>query len=579
MSAARKNILGLSFGHGDSAAALIQDDQLIAAVEQERLNRVKHYAGFPEQAIKYCLDKAGLMPHQIDQIAIAKSPSRVRSLASMMQYPADFCFRVQRFWKHRGQQAYQFEQNSLDLSKVVYTEHHEAHAASVMDQIGGDAAILTFDGLGDFTSTAYWETDNYQLKNLGRLYFPDSLGYLYTAITQFLGYPHYGDEFKVMGLSSYGMPRYVDQLGQLVKLNKNGFKLNSDFFKPKILLKSFTIENQQPKINPMVDFIKLEALLGIKKPTNPLAPSQQQMDLAKSLQTVFELTANHLLKVLASKTGQRNLAVAGGCAHNSVWVGQVLKNSPFKSIVTPAACHDAGIAIGAARLANNRPISYKTEHPSLLGPDINSSEKFNPEDYPHFERSIDNQKELIEFITSKVIDQKILGLYQGRLEFGPRALGNRSIIADPRSNQMKEILNTRVKHREWFRPFAASVLKDQQHHWFENTYDAPNMEAVFVVKPSCRPLIPAVVHHDQTCRIQSVSQKSQPFYWNLIYDFYQRTGVPMLINTSFNDSEPIVASPQDAYRCFANTEMDYLIIESFVFSKNSASKATHGNLT
>lgn len=570
-------ILGLSFGHGDSSAALIVDGKLIAAAEEERFNRIKHYALFPDESVKFCLKEAGLNVSDVQVVAIARKPFNLffKRLNQLLSQPG----LISMAFKKSSDSPMTFSQWLFNMGlshvRVKSFEHHYAHMMSSRYLSGEeDQAFLSFDGLGDFVSAAIGKTEKNNIKILDRVVFPHSLGFFYTAMTQYLGFPHFGDEFKVMGLSSYGQPSYLSQMRNLVReVEPFGFRLNLEAFPLLKKTNLFSVVDSRPHIEPFYNRQYLTSILGLppRKKGEPL--EKIHWDLAASIQVRFEQVANHLLRGLESQVpSTETLALSGGCAHNSVWVGKIPKNSRFKDIRVAPASHDAGIAVGAAIAAAETPvtISSPTTGWALLGPkpqDLRSA----PAELE--EHRFSKESKLIEFLSNELADGKIVGVARGRLEFGPRALGNRSILADPRQADMKEKLNARVKHRESFRPFAASVLSDYQEHWFENSFFAPTMEAVFPVRPSMREKISGVVHVDGSCRIQSVSQTQQPFFWNLIEAFRKKTGIPMLINTSFNDSEPIVLSSDDAIRCFLTTDMDYLLLEDRLFSKRSATIA------
>lgn len=576
-----KVILGMSFGHGDSSACLVVEGKLVAACEEERFNRIKHYAGYPNASIQFCLKEAGLSPRDVEVLAIAKKPYNqfFSRLKLGLSHPFLLMDKI-RSPREKGMRFFDWAlSQNLSHAKLRRCEHHYAHLMSARylpeaKETCEPFALLSFDGLGDFVSTAIGKSTPDGVKIIHRLTYPHSLGFFYTAMTQYLGFPYFGDEFKVMGLSSWGEPRFLSQMRNLVKENEAfGFRLNLEAFPILKKPQAFQTKQNQPWVDTLFNANYLTTVLGVppRKAKEPL--QQVHHDLAKSIQLRFEEVANRLLEVLAQAVPSDTLALAGGCSHNSVWVGKIPQNSPFKKIYVAPASHDAGIAVGAALAAYGERVE---PHETLKG----SWALLGPK--PHWEEAISSSEELqeitldskstIDFIATEISLGKIVGFAQGRLEFGPRALGNRSILADPRKAEMKEILNARVKHRESFRPFAASVLEEYQNDWFENVFYAPTMEAVFPVKESKKHLIAGVVHADNSCRIQSVTQKQQPIYWELIEAFRQKTGIPLLINTSFNDSEPIVLSAKDAVRCFLTTEMDYLFIEGRLFSKQRNKK-------
>ncbi len=572
-------ILGVSFSHGDSSAALIIDGVLVAGAEEERFTRVKHYALFPNQSIEYCLKHAGIKPSEVKTVAIAHRPRNVwrQKLALLIGHP-----NLVRARKTGGWISYVKELKSIGFRwfDVTYVEHHLAHLMSARYLAGPeDMALLSFDGLGDFVSAAFAKAQGHKIEVLDRVYFPHSVGYFYTAMTQYLGFTHFGDEFKVMGLSSYGQPRYLSVMRQLIRESANfGFVINLEAFP---ILKSpmgFSIEKAQPRIRPFYNSSVLTQMTGVppRKYTDSL--TRVHWDLARSVQDRFEEIATHLLQYVHERVGGDSIGLAGGCAHNSVWIGKIPSLSRFKKVHVAPASNDAGIAIGAAVYAADREIAVQGEHWALLGPtgdDFPSEKNFR---YPFRvdERVFEDELELIHWIVDELMQEKIVGILRGRMEFGPRALGNRSIVCDPRVPTMKDRLNERVKHRELFRPFAASVLWEHQSDWFKNSFFSPAMEAVFEVQEKVRNRIPAVVHVDNTCRIQSVIRGTQPFFWGLIEQFRRKTGVPLLLNTSFNDCEPIVASPKDALDCFANCEMDHVVIGNRVISRLLAKTALTG---
>ena len=575
MSAKPSIVLGITYGHGDSAAAVIVDGCLLAAAEEERFTRIKHYALFPLQAIAYCLYHAKISASDVQVVAIARQPGAHfgKKLSLLWQYPQLYKGRKSHNSDPSQKQRLRkmLKQAGLKSAKIVYTEHHLAHLLSARFLApSNDVALLSFDGMGDFTSVATGRPTDFGVEILDRIHYPHSLGFFYEAMTRYLGFPHFGDEFKVMGLSSYGKPRYLTALRELIREDAGfGFHLNLEAFP---LLKQpmgFHIKDGQPVTEPFYNRPLLTQIIGLpqRKSKDPL--EQEHRDLAKSVQARFEEVANHLLKKLHEKLPAPTVALAGGCAHNSVWVGKIPGSTPFTDVVVAPASNDAGLAVGAAIGASQVRVIPEGQHWALLGMDHSESTKHAPDSPPaeFHEQSFSDDESLIDWMVGELTKKKIIGLYRGRMEFGPRALGNRSILADPRWAEMKDKLNHRVKHRETFRPFAASVLWEHQEAWFNDSFFCPSMEAVFIVNESCQQRIPGVVHVDKTCRIQSVVRDTQPFYWQLIEAFRKKTGVPMLINTSFNDCEPIVCTEKDAWECFNNTELDHLVIGSRVFSR------------
>lgn len=559
------HILGISYSHGDSSACIIRDGILIAAAEEERFNRIKHYALFPQRAIAYCLKEAGLTPQDVDAVAIAKKPLNQWWKKATLAASHSALVTGRKKDAKSDPLSQNLAKCGLNRARRFTCEHHQAHMASSRWLCPDDnLALFSFDGLGDFVSAAYGTVEGTDISIEERVTFPHSLGFFYTALTQYLGFPHFGDEFKVMGLSSYGAPKFLDGMRELIR-TKDGFnfELNLEAFPILKRPMEFSIVKGQPVVKPFYNSQFLTQVVGIppRKASEPLLRSH--WDLAKSVQARFEEVANHLLSHVQTKTGFKKVGLSGGCAHNSAWVGKIPQQTGFQTVYVAPASGDAGIAVGAAMLAARRPISVQGNHWGLIGP---GNETFSAP--PSLStKEFGDEKKVAAFIAQELAQEKIIGLFQGRMEFGPRALGCRSILADPRNSTMRDRLNARVKHRELFRPFAASVLEEYREEWFDDSFYAPTMEAVFPVKGSKRGKIPAVVHVDDTCRIQSVERQTQPFYWNVIEQFRKITNVPLIINTSFNDSEPIVCTAEDAIRCFTHCEMDYLVIGTTVLSR------------
>lgn len=567
-----KTILGISYGHGDSSAALVVDGKLVAAAEEERFNRIKHYADFPSEATRYCLTEAGLGASDVQIVAVARDPFNqwIKKSGFVLAQPQLILKGLVRAKTSSKSSSQWMSEMGLSHARMHFCEHHQAHMLSARYLSESEnQAFLSFDGLGDFVSAAIGKSSKRGVRILNRVTYPHSLGFFYTAMTQYLGFPYFGDEFKVMGLSSLGKPTFISQMRNLVReVEPFGFRINLEAFPVLRNRGIFSVVNSQPVVAPLFNAPYLTSILGIppRKPKDHL--SEDHWNLAKSVQVRFEEIANHLLNYLGTQVNSETLALSGGCAHNSVWVGKIPQNSKFKDVFVAPASHDAGIAVGAAISAFGGPVTTSSEHASwsLLGPRPDFKNQLSV-DAALEEISFKKENQLLDFLAEELSQGKIIGVARDRLEFGPRALGNRSILADPRQANMKDRLNARVKHRESFRPFAASVLMEHQSQWFENAFYAPTMEAVFQVRTSMQKKIAGVVHADGSCRIQSVNQKVQPFYWNLIEAFRKKTGVPMLINTSFNDSEPIVLTTEDAIRCFLTTEMDYLLLENRLFTR------------
>ncbi len=571
----RSLILGISYGHGDSSAAIVKDGELIAAAEEERFRRVKHYGLYPLAAIEFCLKAAKAEAKDVDIVAIARqrTANLFSKLKLVIRHPQWITQRkrVNPATALDSPLDVLLKRLGLAGARVERIEHHMAHLYSARFlSRDKEVALASIDGMGDFVSATLGSANLDQIKIMERVQFPDSLGYFYTAMTQFLGFPHYGDEFKVMGLSSFGKPKFLPQMQQLLR-NKGdyGFELNREAFPILQNPIEFWMENGQPKTKPFYHTNLVTQILGIPPRKKGEALLDVHHDLAKSVQIRFEECASRLLNRLYELTKLKTVCLAGGCAHNSVWVGKIRQQTPFEEIHVAPAAHDAGLAVGAAIACAKRVVTVRAPNWALIGP-VPSYKKLPDEKIKGFtEMNFFDEATKLSWLADELASKKIVGVCRDRMEFGPRALGNRSILADPRDPEMKDRLNEVVKHRETFRPFAASVQVERQEEWFKDAFFCPYMEAVFEVHEKVRLKIGGVVHADNTCRIQSIVRDTQPFYWDLIEAFRKRTGVPMLINTSFNDQEPIVCSAEDALRCFANTGIDHIVIGERIFSKAS----------
>ena len=574
-------ILGINQFHGDSSAANFKDGQLLFAIEEERLRRVKHWAGFPSMAIKACLYYAGIDLNQVDHIAVSRNPSA--HIIAKIKHTL-FKFKDLNNIKDRLKNQANLL-NTRDLlakefgispkqitAKIHFVEHHRAHIASAFFVSPFDhAALLSIDGFGDFTSTMIGFGLGTNIKILDYVIYPHSLGVFYTAFTQWLGFEKYGDEYKVMGLSSYGEPKYMSKMRDIVLLRRDGmFRLNQDYFLHAKHGVSMTWDGGAPFIERLYSPY-LEAQFGPpRQKDQPL--TQYHMDVAASVQKMTELTLFHILEHLYQLVGVDNLAMAGGVAQNSVANGKIYQNTKFKNVYIPPAATDAGTAIGAAlwtyvvKLGNERQFQMNR---------ADWGQEFSLEQIKSVLEKYDNvleykfleDEQLYDFVVDQLIQGKVVGWFHGRTEFGPRALGYRSILADPRNPQAREILNKKIKRREPFRPFAPSILEEYVDEYFEQSYPVPFMEKVFKIRPEKRELIPAVTHVDGTGRLQTVSKNINPKYYSLIHAFYRRTGVPLLLNTSFNENEPIVNTPEEAIKTFLRTRMDILILENYVVTR------------
>ena len=575
-------VLGLNAFHGDSSAALLRDGVLVAAAEEERFRRVKHWAGFPTQAIRYCLREAGLRLADVDHVAINQDSraNLLRKLGYFVTQRPDFGLALERLRVRSRRKdlrellAQNFPGDSFS-GGIHAIEHHLSHLSSAFHVSPfSRAVVVSVDGFGDFASAAWGWGEGAALSVAGRVYFPHSLGIFYQALTQYLGFPHYGDEYKVMGLAPYGKPSAFDAMRQIVRLDPGGgFALDLSFFRHHRERISFQWEEGAPQFADLFSD-KIEQLLGPRRaPTDPLTPRHH--DIARSAQAMYEEAFFHLLGAVQKQTGVTDIALAGGCAMNSVANGKIRRQTPFRRVYVQAAAGDAGGAIGAAfalwhRLGGAR--SFVMDH-AYWGPQYDADEisallsqrradiaSFNIDRIP-------DETALCGRTAEAIAAGKVIGWFQGRMECGPRALGARSIVCDPRRADMKDILNVKIKRRESFRPFAPSVLAEAVADWFEEDDAVPFMMQVFQIRADKRAQIPAVTHVDGSGRLQTVTAKANPRYHRLIEAFNKRTGVPMVLNTSFNENEPIVCTPAEALDCFLRTNMDILVLGDTVLAR------------
>jgi len=580
------NILGLNAYHGDVSAALVCDGQLVAAVEEERFRRIKHVAGFPTAAIAACLQMGGLKASDIDVFAVSRDPrahlwrkalfllkhrpkgtvaSRARNLASLRALPATIA-------KSMGLD------EPFVRRRARFIEHHPAHLASAAFASPFDeAAICAIDGFGDFVSTSWGRVAGSRLSVDGHVFFPHSLGLLYLAVTQYLGFPNYGDEFKVMGLAPYGEPRYVREIASLVQLKDDGqFELDLSFFRHWSEGVQMTWEDGEPTLGPVFT-PKLESLLGpARKRDEPLDAKHEA--IAASLQAAFEQAALHVLRHVQKSTGSTRLCFAGGCAMNSVANGKIREQTEFREVFIQPAAGDNGTALGAALYACHHQDGgarrFVMEH-GYWGPSFDDSaivkaiegQQSAIADRGCARTAWDDEESLDRWTAEQIAAGRVVGWYQGRMEWGSRALGNRSIVADPRRADMREIINTRIKFRERFRPFAPSVLEEALDEYFVGGVPDPFMLQVYPVRQEKRAVVPAITHVDGSGRLQTVSPRSNPRYYRLIKAFERLTGVPMVLNTSFNENEPIVLTPEQALDCFLRTHMDVIVMGRHVLER------------
>lgn len=591
------HILGISAFYHDSAACLVSDGEIVAAAQEERFTRKKHDFNFPSNAIRYCLREGGLSSKELDFVAFYDKPfiKFERLLTTYLSYAPrglkSFIMAMPLWLKHKLWMK-DYIQGELGFEgKILFPEHHESHAASAFyPSPFSEAAILTIDGVGEWTTASYGIGRGNAIELLAELKFPHSLGLLYSAFTYFTGFKVNSGEYKLMGLAPYGEPKYVEViLRELIDLKEDGsFKMNMRYFDYCAGLK---MTNR--KFAKLFDGPE-------RKPETPI--TQREMDIARSIQDVTEEIMLRMARHVHQETGMKKLVLAGGVALNCVGNGRILREGPFDDLWIQPAAGDAGGALGAALYAWHRYLdkprkiesARDTQKASYLGP------VFSNEEIESFliERNVPFRKLTDDEIASTVADllaeENVVGWFQGRMEFGPRALGSRSILGDARSPRMQSVMNVKIKFRESFRPFAPTVLAEHVNDYFELDRESPYMLLVAPVKSqwriqdaengtvglnklkTVRSTIPAVTHVDYSARIQTIAKQDHPRFYDLVNAFYKKTGCPVIINTSFNvRGEPIVCSPEHAFTCFMRTNMDYLIIGNFLLDKKEQAALEH----
>jgi len=579
-------ILGLNAYHGDSSACIVIDGKLIAAVEEERFARIKHWAGLPVQSIMYCLQESGAKLQDVDHIAINRDPKANFMKKTLFAFAKRPSLRlVTDRLKNAGKVRDIREEiekglgiNGVrDKTKIHHVEHHVAHlASSFFVSPFEETALVSVDGFGDFVGAMWGVGKGNKIDVRHRTFFPHSLGLFYLAFTQYLGFPKYGDEYKVMGLAAYGKPEFMKEMRQIVITTNDGFELDLDFFIHHSEGVTITWNDGEPQMGPVFSS-QLEKLLDPAR-KNGRVIEERHKNIAASLQTRYEEVVFHMLNHVYKETNCPNLILSGGCAMNSVANGKIFENTPFREVYIQPAAGDAGGAIGAAYYVWNqlldKPRSFVLEKP-YLGAEFKEEEIKKVigdrcQELGNCKIEIIHNKELLCQKTAEYIAEgKVIGWFQGRMEWGPRALGNRSIIADPRRTDMKDILNLKIKRRESFRPFAPSIHLDAVSEYFETSYPDPFMMKVYKIRPEKRDIIPAVTHVDGTGRLQTVRKEDNPIYWQLIEEFRKITGIPVLLNTSFNENEPIVCKPEEALDCFLRTKMDVLVMGKYLIKRNN----------
>lgn len=583
------NILGISAFYHDSAACLIRDGSIIAAVQEERFTRIKHDSSFPSNAITFCLRYAGITMEQVDYVTFYEQPRLKfdRLIKTYLTYtPQGLPSFIQAMSSMVGGKLWMHQLIASQLGyrgPIVFPQHHESHAASAFfPSPFTRSAFLTMDGVGEWTTTSFGSGNGSKIQIFQELHFPHSLGLLYSAFTYYTGFKVNSGEYKVMGLAPYGTPKYMHRIyDKLIDLKDDGsFRINMEYFN---FVTGFTMTNE-----------KFGKLFGraARKSEAPL--TQMDMDLAASIQKVTEDIVIRIARTVKKETGEKNLCLAGGVALNCVANGKLRASGIFDDIWIQPASGDAGGALGAALFTwyhvqgNRRRVDGIND--SLSGSYLGT--QYSDEEIGFFLKSNNlpfikiPQKKLVDIVSDLIIKQKVIGWFQGRMEYGPRALGNRSILADARSSTMQEVVNLKIKFRESFRPFAPSIIYEKVADWFEDINKSPYMLLVDNVVAGkrkkvntqrktglhllklVRSQIPAVTHIDYSARVQTVHKETNPLYYALIQSFYRKTKCPVLLNTSFNvRGEPIVENPQDAYRCFMRTDMDFLVMGSYILDK------------
>ncbi|MGB7346569.1 MAG: carbamoyltransferase [Pirellulaceae bacterium] len=595
-------ILGISAFYHDSAAALVVDGEIVAAAQEERFTRKKHDSDFPKHAIDYCLSEAGLTPDQISHVGFYEKPLLKfdRLLETYLSFaPLGYRSFLKAMPQWVGQKLHLRREIRRGLGgdyqrRICFCQHHESHAASAFfPSPFNEAAILSMDGVGEWATTSLGIGRGNRVQLQQEIRFPHSLGLLYSAFTYYSGFRVNSGEYKLMGLAPYGQPLYADAIREnLIQIRDDGsFRLNLEYFN---YCQGLTMTGK-----------RFHDLFG-RSPRKPETPiSQLDMDLAASIQAVTEEVVLKTATHLHQTTGMRNLCMAGGVALNCVANGRLVREGPFEQVWIQPAAGDAGGALGVAQLIwhqlldnprTAQPMLPDRQSASLLGPSF-SRPKIQEilDSLGASYQCFDDEIELLETVADELATEKVVGRFQGRMEFGPRALGNRSILGDPRSEKMQSIMNLKIKFRESFRPFAPVVLADQATEYFQipRNCESPYMLCVFDVADKhrvtptsdsaaglekvrqIRSTIPAVTHVDYSARVQTVDRKRNPAFERLLRAFFDKTGCPILINTSFNvRGEPIVCTPADAYRCFMATNMDVLVVENFVLRKSDQPQAT-----
>ncbi len=574
--------LGINAYHGDASAAVFLDGELVAAVEEERFTRQKHQAGFPAESVRWCLGEIGASIDDVAHAAISRDPLAhlPRKLAWTLRHRptrSSVTARVKNTSKVLDARDALAQATGLTSGKELKTklhrvEHHKAHLASALCSSPFEtAACVTLDGMGDFLSSAWGRGVGGKLDVHGVVAFPDSLGVFYTAFTQFLGLPAFGDEYKLMGLAAYGEPTFLPQLRDVVTLGDGlRYRLDLSYFTHHDKGVEMTWADGTPTLGPMYSS-KLADVFGPPREFRGEL-TQRDRDLAASVQRRLEEVELEYLRRLHERVPERAVVMAGGVALNVLVNGRIRSDTPFEDVWVQPAANDSGTAIGAAQYVMHhvlgQPRTWTMTH-AYTGPvyDEDACVAALTDAGLIGEATRYDDAEMFPLIAQRLTEGAVVGWYQGRAELGPRALGNRSIVCDPRRHDMQDILNARIKHREPFRPFAPSVLAEAMGDWFEQPYESPYMLMAFKVRADKLGQIPAITHEDGTARVQTVTAATNPRYYGLIRAFNELTGVPIVLNTSFNENEPIVCTPAEATDCFARTDMDVLVLGNHVVDR------------
>lgn len=575
-------VLGVNLFHSDASACVLVDGKVEFAVAEERLNRVKHFGGFPSLAIKACLDAVGADIGDVDHLALgrdpdvhqhirllygAKNPAKLINLARLRR-------RGQTLKDIRTIFAEGLETDPANLRFQQHNvEHHIAHIASAYYCSPWEqAAGLSHDGSGDFVSTMLARCEGNRIDVLKRVFVPHSLGSFYSMICDFIGYQKYGDEGKVMGLAALGEDRYAAEMQRILRPHRDLFRLDLDYFVPMGSNMGISISPTGEVIVPRQYSDKMVRTFGESR--QPGAEiTRRDMDLAHSMQKRFEDVFFHLLRALHRLFPHPDLVMAGGCALNSVANGKLFGETQFQNTWIQPASGDEGLSLGAALYCWHSILGHPREYEmsdAYLGPAFTDDQMELALNSAELDFRRLEQKELVETVAGDIAEGAVVGWFQGRTEWGPRALGNRSILAHPGLPHMKDTLNARIKHREWFRPFAPSILEERLGEFFEHEHPSPYMLHVYKIRESKRELLQAVNHVDNTGRLQTVSRRENPLYHDVISAFERRTGLPVVLNTSFNENEPIVCTPQEAIDCFLRTKMDVLALGPFVVTRDGS---------